>query len=75
MNLTEEEDELDGACITEIAKHASEKAVRETFAQGRPVTTVRYGNVIKLYPDGHAEFVKKLDYSYKTTSRNRKYQL
>lgn len=73
--ILDEEDERDGKYIVEIAKRASEEAVQKTFAQGRSVTIARDGAIVKLYPDGHTEFVKKLDHPDRISTKKRVYKL
>lgn len=47
--------------IKRVARDASLDAIEETFRQGRPITTVEDDFVVRKYPDGRIEKIKKLE--------------
>lgn len=55
--------------LSKIAKEASQKAVRETWAAGRPVTVGKDGYIVKLYSNGSYIRIKKLPDNIKIEKR------
>lgn len=49
--------------IERIAKEASHNAVKNAFSHGRSVTIQQDGNIVKKYPSGHIEFIRKVENS------------
>jgi hypothetical protein len=60
--------------IARIAKNASNNAIKSAFKCGIPVTIQQGDNIVKLYPDGSTEFIKKVEYS-SVTPEKRRYRL
>lgn len=46
--------------VAAAAAKAGSNAVKEAFAQGKPVTVGRNGNIIRLYPNGTEEIIGTL---------------
>ena len=47
--------------LQKAAKNSSLRAKRENFALGLPITVLKNGNVVNIYPDGKEKIIKKLD--------------
>jgi hypothetical protein len=47
--------------VSEWLKEISDRAIQETFSQGFPITTIVDDDIVRLYPDGKMEFIKKLE--------------
>ena len=46
--------------LANVAREASRKAAQETLDAGRPITIAQDGYIVRKYPDGHIERIKKL---------------
>ncbi|MDY0387337.1 MAG: hypothetical protein RBT65_09475 [Methanolobus sp.] len=60
--------------IEEVARDASKNAKINAFNCGIPVTRMRGNDIVKLYPDGSTEFIKKLENS-SVTPEKRQYHI
>ncbi len=60
--------------IEKIAKEASHNAVKNAFNHGRSVTIQQGGYIVKKYPNGHIEVIRKVENS-SVTPEKRRYQL
>lgn len=49
--------------IEKIAKEASHNAVENAFSHGKSVTIQQDGHIVKKYPNGHIEFIRKVENS------------
>lgn len=47
--------------IAKIAKEAARNAIRDTFRLGNPIMILEDGYIVKKYPDGRTETVKKIE--------------
>lgn len=47
--------------IQKAALRSSQRAKRENFALGLPITVLKDGNVVNIYPNGKEKIIKKLD--------------
>lgn len=47
--------------LARLFREAAEKAIAETHAAGRPITTMRDGQVVRVYPDGTVVPVEPLE--------------
>lgn len=47
--------------MARLAKEASTNAVKQAFQNGSSVTVLRGDDIIKIYPDGHTEFVRRVE--------------
>lgn len=52
----DEEDE--DRILAESARRGSEEAVRQTFAAGMPITILRDGEIVEIWPDGSEKVVE-----------------
>ena len=46
------------AMYARIAKEASRRAVERTWAAGLPITVLKDGNIVDIYPDGHEVIIE-----------------
>lgn len=49
-----------GINIAKDAKEASRNAIRDTFRLGKPIVTLEGRHIVKKYPNGNIELVKKI---------------
>ena len=57
------DEESQTECIIQIAKKASYDAVKRVFSMGLPVTILQDGYIIKKYPNGNIEIIRKVENS------------
>jgi hypothetical protein len=57
--------------IARTAKDASNNAIRNAFAHGIAVTRMSGNDIIKMYPDGRTEIIKKIENSSVTLDKRR----
>lgn len=57
-----------------VAKQASEKGMQDAFKLGIPVTRQQGDKIVKIFPDGHTEFVKIIEHE-SVMPEKRKYYL
>ncbi len=57
----EDIEELEGRFISRVAKEASINAIKDTLGRGRPVMTLRNESIVRIYPDGRTETVRKIE--------------
>ncbi len=60
--------------IERIAKEASHNAVKNAFSHGKSVTIQQDGHIVKKYPSGYIEVIRKVENS-SVTPEKRRYQL
>lgn len=54
-------EEQESRFITKVAKEASINAIKDTFRHGRPVMTLQNESIVRKYPDGRTETVRKIE--------------
>lgn len=54
--MLDEEDE--DRILAESARRGSEEAVRQTLAAGIPITILRNGEIVEIWPDGSEKVMK-----------------
>ncbi|MDD3873306.1 MAG: hypothetical protein PHE01_03635 [Methanosarcina sp.] len=54
-------EEQESKFIAKVAKEASINAINETFRSGRPVMTLQNESIVRKYPDGRTETVRKIE--------------
>ncbi|KXS44150.1 hypothetical protein HWN40_04010 [Methanolobus zinderi] len=57
--------------IEKVARDASDNAIMNAFNCGLPVTRIRGNDIVKVYPDGSTEFIKRLENSSVTPEKRR----
>lgn len=57
----EEIEEKEGKFIARVAKEASIHAIMDTFRDGRSVMTLQGESIVRKYPDGRTETVRKIE--------------
>jgi hypothetical protein len=60
--------------IARIARDASGNAITSAFKCGIPVTRQQGENIVRIYPDGSTEFIKKIE-NRSVTPDKRRYHL
>lgn len=57
--------------LDKIAAVASAKAIKRTHALGLPITVLENDEIVRVFPDGRREFVKKLEIEKHTLIQKR----
>jgi citrate lyase synthetase len=55
--------EIPTILIKKISRDASDNAIMNAFNRGLPVTRMQGDDIVKVYPDGTTEFIKRLENS------------
>jgi hypothetical protein len=55
--------EIPTILIKKMARDASTNAIMNAFNRGLPVTRMQGNDIVKVYPDGTTEFIKRLENS------------
>lgn len=55
--------EIPTILIKKIARDASNNAIMNSFNRGLPVARMQGNDIVKVYPDGTTEFIKRLENS------------
>ncbi|WP_407281874.1 hypothetical protein V7O61_10310 [Methanolobus sp. WCC1] len=55
--------EIPTILIKKIARDASNNAIMNSFNCGLPVARMQGNDIVKVYPDGTTEFIKRLENS------------
>lgn len=61
VDISVDEIENESQIIAKIAKEAARNAIRDTFKLGNPIMILEDGYIVKKYPNGKIETVKKID--------------
>jgi hypothetical protein len=64
----------DPAWIKQMCREASENAIKDSFARGLPVTVLKGDYLIRLYPDGSYDLLKKYERKF-VKAEKREYKL